>query len=82
MHPSLTRLRADHLEAPLALRRPRPRLTWQLADTAATQAEYRIAVHRTSRPEGPERVGAVAERGGCRDAGQPEHDEPWRPGDG
>ncbi|HKT55179.1 MAG TPA: family 78 glycoside hydrolase catalytic domain [Microbacterium sp.] len=48
MPPSLTHLRADHLEAPLALRRPRPRLTWRLSGTDATQRAYRIVVHETA----------------------------------
>ena len=45
MPATLSRLRADHLERPLALRRATPRLTWQIGgDGAPAQAAYRVIV--------------------------------------
>jgi alpha-L-rhamnosidase len=45
MPATLSRLRADHLERPLALRRTTPRLTWQIGgDGAPDQAAYRVLI--------------------------------------
>jgi len=49
MPATLSRLRADHLEQPLALRRRIPRLTWCIEGEAAQpQAAYRIVLSGAS----------------------------------
>lgn len=58
---TLTRLRADHLDRPLALRRATPRLTWQLS--AGTAVAHRIRLSPVS--------------GGSTLAGGSSHDTGW-----